>query len=83
MNDGQDPLARIADALERLSPPAQPVAGWGDHPAYVWDGFRARPVVRIQAPDLELLRGIDAQKDFVVTNVMRHAAGHAAHDMLL
>ena len=35
------------------------------------------------APALELLRGIDAQKTLVVANVERHAAGHAAHDMLL
>jgi uncharacterized protein len=29
------------------------------------------------------LRGIDAQKALVAENVSRHAAGHAAHDMLL
>jgi len=83
MNDERDLLPRIAEALDRLAPPPLPATGWSDHPAYVWDGASARPVDRIQAPALELLRGIDSQKDTVVTNVMRHAAGHAAHDMLL
>ncbi len=82
MTDQGDPLARIAAALERLVPPAAPAADWTAAPAYVWDG-QARAVPRIVAPDLALLRGIDAQKDIVTTNVARLAAGHAAHDMLL
>lgn len=83
MTDHGDPLARIADALERLVPSARHTADWSVHPAYVWDGAAARAVERIQAPALDLLRGIDAQKATVVTNIVRHAAGHAAHDMLL
>ncbi|MEN9682826.1 MAG: hypothetical protein RLZZ427_577 [Pseudomonadota bacterium] len=75
-------LDRIAAALERLAPPAGPAADWMAAPAYVWDGS-ARPVDRIVAPELALLRGIDAQKDVVTSNVARLAAGHAAHDMLL
>ena len=34
----------------------------GRCPAYVWDGTGARGVARIEAPPLDLLRGIDAQK---------------------
>lgn len=83
MSGRADPLARIAAALERLAPPALPATDWTMHPAYVWDGTGARAVERIEAPALELLRGIETQKEFVVTNVARHAAGHAAHDMLL
>lgn len=75
-------LTRIADALERLAPPAQEQTDWLSAPAYVWDGT-ARPVPRLQAPELGLLKGIDAQKLAVVGNVARLAAGHAAHDMLL
>ena len=82
MTDQGDPLARIANALERLSPP--PVAtDWTACPAYVWDGRSARGVTALDAPDLSLLRGIDRQKELVVTNVDRLSAGHAAHDMLL
>lgn len=76
-------LARIADALERLAPAAVPQTDWLAAPAYVWTGNTARAVERLDAPALVLLRGIDSQKERVVTNVGRLAAGHAAHDMLL
>ena len=76
-------LTRIAEALERLVPPAPPTTNWLAHPAYVWTGSTARPVEQLDAPALTLLRGIDTQKDRVVTNVERLATGHAAHDMLL
>lgn len=83
MTDQGDPLARIAEALERLAPQAAPTTDWLAHPAYVWDGAGARAVERITAPALALLRGIDQQKQVVTANVERLAAGHAAHDMLL
>ncbi|MBS0255489.1 MAG: DUF815 domain-containing protein [Proteobacteria bacterium] len=83
MADQGDPLARIAAALERIAPAAHGAADWLAAPAYVWDGAGARAVARIEAPQLTLLRGIDAQKELVVGNVARLAAGHAAHDMLL
>lgn len=81
--DHTNVLTRIAEALERLAPPAVPQTDWLAHPAYVWTGSTARAVDRLDAPALELLRGIDNQKERVVTNVERLAAGHAAHDMLL
>jgi len=56
---------------------------WLSAPAYVWEGDGARPVARIEAPRLELLRGIDRQKASAAENVLRLARGHAAHDMLL
>ncbi|HKT85989.1 MAG TPA: DUF815 domain-containing protein [Novosphingobium sp.] len=78
-----DLLSRIADALDRLAPPSPPETDWLAHPAYVWSGNMARPVPQLEAPALDLLRGIDDQKARVVTNVSRLAAGYAAHDMLL
>lgn len=78
-----DLLSRIADALERLAPPPVPTMDWLARPAYVWTGNGARAVTHLEAPSLDLLRGIDDQKERVVTNVTRLAAGHAAHDMLL
>lgn len=83
MTDQTELLARIATALEALAPGRNPATDWTSHSAYVWDGAGARPVARIEAPALDLLRGIEAQKQIVATNVIRHAAGHAAHDMLL
>ena len=83
MTDQNDPLARIAAALDRLAPPRPAPVDWLAHPAYVWDGITARGVARLDAPDLDLMRGIDAQKAAVTGNVGRLAAGAAAHDMLL
>jgi len=83
MTDQGDPLARIADALERLAPPATPAPDWMSFPAYVWHGARAHGVGRLDAPALDLLRGIERQKTSLVANVGRLARGHAAHDMLL
>lgn len=82
LRDQGDPLARIADALERLAPARSTQTDWLSAPAYVWDGT-ARPVIQLRAPDLALLKGIDDQKQAVVGNVARLAAGYAAHDMLL
>ena len=83
MSDQGDPLARIATALERLAGSVAPAPDWCEYRAYVWGNGGARAVVRFQAPSLDLLRGIDAQKAIVSENVRRLAAGHAAHDMLL
>jgi len=83
MKDQGDPLARIADALERLAPPGQPEADWASSPAYVWTGHDVRAVEKLAAPPLALLRGIDRQKQAVTDNVARLAAGYPAHDMLL
>lgn len=76
-------LLRIAAALERIAPPAPAAVDWLAQPAYVWTGSTAREVIQLDAPPLSLLRGIDAQKEKVVTNVERLASGYAAHDMLL
>ena len=78
-----DLLARIAASLERMAPAPTMTTDWLAHPGYVWDRNGARSVATLVAPALDLLRGIDAQKDVVVANVRRHARGHAAHDMLL
>ncbi|MFM5924123.1 MAG: ATP-binding protein [Novosphingobium sp.] len=82
MSGQGDPLARIAAALERLAPSPGAATDWAAAPAYVWDGA-ARPVASLIAPPLALLKGIETQKQTVVGNVARLAAGHAAHDMLL
>ena len=83
MPDQGDLLARIANALERLAPEGLADTDWTAAPAYVWAGTSCREVALIEAPALTQLRGIDAQKERVVSNVSRFAARHAAHDMLL
>jgi len=75
-------LERIATALEALGPGEDIYSDWRSSPAYVWNGV-ARPVNALEAPPLDLLRGVDRQKDIVCDNVTRLGSGHAAHDMLL
>jgi predicted AAA+ superfamily ATPase len=78
-----DDLARIAAALERLSPPPPVAADPRTHPAYVWRGTTLVAARQFAPLRLELLTGIDAQKTAFVANVRRLAAGAAAHDVLL
>ena len=78
-----DPLERIAAALERLARPQAVSTDWHAAPGYVHAASGTRAVAVIDAPPLDLLRGIEAQKAAVVANVARLAQGAAAHDMLL
>ena len=83
MRDREEPLARIAAALERMAPGAPSDVDWATHPAYFWHAGRLRSVEQIDALPLARLKGIDRQKRAVRENVARHAAGAASHDMLL
>lgn len=76
-------LNRIAQALERLAPPPALSADLAASPAYVWDGRAIHAVEAFAPVDYDLLTGIDAQKGALLDNSRRHAAGHAAHDVLL
>lgn len=78
-----DALARIAAALDRLSPPPPPAADPRVEPAYLWDGRGLRAARSFRPLPLDRLAGIDAQKAVLLANVRRLAAGHAAHDALL
>lgn len=79
----EDTLARIAAALERLSPPPPAPADLSTHPAYLWREGVLTPASRFAPMPLALLTGIDAQKGQVLENSRRLAMGHAAHDILL
>jgi predicted AAA+ superfamily ATPase len=83
MSEPNDPLSRIADALQRLAPTVAGATDWMSAPGYLWAGSKGRPIANIEAPSLALLHGIDRQKEAVCANIRRLAAGHAAHDMLL
>jgi predicted AAA+ superfamily ATPase len=76
-------LARIAAALERIAPPPPVSADPLAHPAYVWrDG--ALQAARAFAPlPLDLLEGMEAQKEAVIGNMRRLAQRLPAHDVLL
>ena len=83
MTDPGDVLCRIADALDRIAPPGTEAVDWLTDPAYVWQGTATHAVPMLEAPALDLIQGIDAQKAAVVGNVLRLSAGASAHDMLL
>jgi len=77
-------LLRIADALERLAPSA--IAGQlpeGD--AFVWEpaqgGLIAVP--HVAHVDLSLLKGVENQRDTLLTNTRHFAAGLPANNALL
>ena len=77
-------LLRIADALERLAPPA--IAGQlpeGD--AFVWEpaqgGLIAVP--HVAHVDLSLLKGVENQRDTLLANTQHFAAGLPANNALL
>lgn len=76
-------LARIAEALERIAPPRALSADLSAHPAYGWDGHAIHAVDAFAPVDYDLLTGIDTQKSALLENSRRHAARHAAHDVLL
>ncbi len=83
MSDQCETLRRIADALERLAPPASAIADLNAHPAYHWDGKTLAAVARFKPLPLDLIVGVDRQKTDIMTNSQRLAQGHAAHDVLL
>ncbi|RJF94228.1 ATP-binding protein [Sphingomonas cavernae] len=83
MNGNANDIARIAAALERLSPPPPESADPATHPAYVWRGGVLAAARAFEPLPFDILSGIDAQKAAVIQNGRRLAAGHSAHDVLL
>jgi len=78
-------LARIADALERLAPRPRAAVDINAADAFVWhaEGARLDPVHRINRVDLDLLRGIERQRDTLLENTRRFARGLPANNALL
>ncbi|SET00041.1 ATP-binding protein [Oceanicella actignis] len=79
-----DALTRIAEALERISPPPAAMPDWSAE-AYVWhvSPDRLEPVRRVARVDLALLRGIDRARDTLLENTRRFAQGLPANNALL
>ena len=81
----KDDLARIADALERQSPP--PVAAFDPDAAeaFLWEVSpdRLRPVEQVSRIELSLLVGIDRARDTLLQNTRQFADGYPANNALL
>lgn len=77
-------LNRIADALERLAPPPPPAPDWSAE-AFVFHPAPARldAVAVVNRIDLDLLRGVDLQKETLLANIVRFASGAPANNALL
>jgi predicted AAA+ superfamily ATPase len=78
-------LTRIADALERLSPPTRPPVDLGQADAFLWhaESGRLAPVPVVSRVELSLLVGIDRQAKTLLENTRRFAAGLPANNALL
>lgn len=78
-------LTRIADALERLAPPAAKVNDLSAADAFVWhaEGDWLEPVLKVSRVDFSLLRGIERVRDILLENTERFAKGLPANNALL
>jgi len=80
-----DPLARIAAALERIAPPPGEVPSFEGAEAFVWhvEPDRLEPVAQVNRVDLPLLVGIDRVRDILLENTQQFARGLPANNALL
>ncbi|MGY6548821.1 MAG: ATP-binding protein [Roseinatronobacter sp.] len=78
-------LRRIAEALERLAPPAQPMPDMRVADAFMWHTApdRLEPVHAINRVALDLLVGIARARDTLLANTLQFARGHGANNALL
>jgi len=78
-------LRRIADALDRLAPPAAGSPDWASADAFVWhaDLDRLEAVTSVNRVPLDLLKGIDRARDTLIENTRRFARGLPANNALL
>ncbi|HKF60663.1 MAG TPA: DUF815 domain-containing protein, partial [Dongiaceae bacterium] len=74
-------LRQIADALERLAPPDPPSASLEGAEAYIWhaEGSRLEAVERVSRVELDLLHGIERNRDILLDNTRRFARGLPAN----
>lgn len=80
-----DLLVRLVEALERLAPPQRSVAIAPEAEGYVWraDVLALDPVAAIARVDLDLLKGIERQRDALLANTRAFAEGQPANNALL
>ncbi len=78
-------LSRIAAALERLAPPPAPETDIESADAFVWhaDPGHLEPVRSVNRIPLDLLKGIERQRDTLLENTRRFADGLPANNALL
>lgn len=83
MND--EALRRIAEALERISPPPTAAPDFSRSEAFVWhtEPERLEAIKNVNRVDLGQLIGINRARDILLANTRQFAAGYAANNVLL
>lgn len=78
-------LTRIADALERIAPPARGQSDLTKYEGYIWESEQKafHPVDNINRLPLESLQGISQQKAILLENTLKFAQGLRANNALL
>ena len=78
-------LARIAAALERMSPAPMAAPDFSAAEAFVWhvSPDRLEPVTKVNRVALDLLIGIDRARDTLLANTLQFARGLPANNALL
>ncbi len=78
-------LSRIAEALERLSPPLPDSLDLSQADAFVWhaEDSHLQPIAKVNRVEIALLKGIDRVRDILVENTQRFADGLPANNVLL
>ncbi len=80
-----DPMDRIAAALERMSPAPLAAPDFDAASAFVWHTGpdRLEPVEQISRVDIKLLIGVERSRDTLLKNTAQFAAGLPANNALL
>ena len=78
-------LRRLAEALERLAPPAATATDLDAADAFVWHANPEwlEPVTQVNRVDLVLLKGIERQREALLANTQRFAKSLPANNALL
>ncbi len=78
-------MKRIAEALERVSPPPQPAPDFAAADAFVWhvEPDHLQPVTKVSRVDLSLLIGVERARDTLLENTRQFASGLPANNALL
>ena len=80
-----DELARIAAALERMSPSPEAAPDFDAADAFVWhvEPDRLAPVPKVSRVDLSLLIGVERSRNTLLVNTRQFAKGLPANNALL
>jgi predicted AAA+ superfamily ATPase len=80
-----DVMLRIAEALERMSPPAAKAPDFGAAEAFVWHVApdRLDPVAKVNRIAMNLLVAVNRSRDTLLENTLQFARGLPANNALL